>query len=185
MLMTENFPIGLNVDWSPASKVSITDHYLRNWLLDTSSLTERIEAHCRVFSVFRLGQGRAALSENEKLSLEASSSSTHYEVREVILIADEQPWVFARSVVPETLTSGEWKHLGNRPLGKLLFNDARFERGEFEVAKITSEQLSNLPIEPASHDLYGRRSLFTQQQNKVLVAEVFLPASPVYKGFRP
>jgi len=175
-----SFPVGLDVSWSAADQMAIPNNYLRNWLLDTGSLTERIQAHCRQFEVHRIGQGIAPLSKEEKTRL--NIADTHYEIREVILLADNQPWVFARSVVPESLSSGEWRDLGNQPLGKLLFNDKRFARSGFEVAAIESKALQVLPIADVEYPLYGRRSLFTLDDKQILVAEVFLPASPVYQS---
>lgn len=138
---------------------------------------------CREFAVHRLGQGAAPLTADEIQLLQSDQSA--YEVREVILYADDKPWVFARSVIPTALTNGEWKTLGNKPLGKLLFNDQRFRRGEFEVTRIKPSALAALALDSVDFDLYGRRSLFAVHDFKVLVAEVFLPNSPVYKSFQP
>ncbi|MFC3095408.1 chorismate--pyruvate lyase family protein [Alteromonas sediminis] len=175
-----SFPVGLTVTWKPESHALVPNNYLRNWLLDTGSLTERIQSHCRQFSVYRIGQGVAPLSTEETQRLNDIDSA--YEIREVLLLADDTPWVFARSVVPVSLSTGEWRDLGSQPLGKLLFNDTRFTRGEFEVAEVPFSVLSSLPITPVSHPLYGRRSLFTLEEKQILVAEVFLPASPVYQS---
>lgn len=169
------------MDWQPADTLTNLNHYLHNWLLDTGSLTERIQSMCRQFRVHIVGQGNAPLhtSENNKLPLSESA----YHVRETVLFADDVPWVFARSVIPTLLTQGEWKTLGTSPLGKQLFNDSRFTRGEFEVANLATSQLSGVINTPTTLEtLYGRRSAFHFAGQDILVAEVFLPASPAYQG---
>lgn len=174
------FPIGLDVDWQSASTSHISDHYINNWLVDTGSLTERIQSLCRHFQVQKLGQGNAPLHQHESALL--SGKAHDYEVREVVLLADDAPWVFARSIVPKSLSKGEWRHLGSKPLGQLLFNDNRFNRSAFDIATLNTQHFSMLPIEQTQYNLYGRRSLFTLDTLQVLVAEVFLPASPVYRN---
>lgn len=176
------FPLGLDVNWQQAQSVSIGDHYLRNWLLDTGSLTERIQSLCSSFEVERLGQSLANLHQQEILALQDNKGE--YVVREVMLKADHKAWVFARSVIPLSLINGEWQSLGQQPLGKLLFNDQRFERGAFEVASIPSQHFASLGLSATEFDLLGRRSLFTLDELRVLVAEVFLPAGPMYKNFK-
>ena len=136
---------------------------------------------CRQFQVHIIGQGNAPLHDSECNKLPQPVDAYH--VRETLLLADDVPWVFARSVIPTLLTQGEWKTLGTSPLGKQLFNDKRFVRGAFEVAKMPSGQLSAVLASPTKLDyLYGRRSAFHFAGQDILVAEVFLPNSPVYQG---
>ena len=76
---------------------------------------------------------------------------------------------------------GELGTLGNQPLGKILFNDNRFVRSEFELFHCDARHplCRSLNIEP-SKGLWGRRSVFRFQTHRLMVCEVFLPDSPAY-----
>lgn len=176
----QQFPIGLDVVWQSASDVSLPDKHHQDWLVDTGSLTERITSQCSVFEVQVLGQGKVPLHLSEMTCL--TRESNQYHVREVILKADNYPWVFARSVIPESLAKGEWAALGSSPLGKVLFNDNRFVRGGFDIATIRSSHFTPCckNINP-NINLFGRRSVFHYASTAILVAEVFLPESPIYR----
>ena len=101
-------------------------------------------------------------------------------VREVLLQNGGTPWVFARSVIPVVLMETEFNQLGSQPLGKRLFNDDRFERGAFELCKVGNSSFAG----DTGVTLLGRRSCFHYRQHALLVAELFLPASPVYQTER-
>ena len=178
--VSPEFPVGLDVNWAPSDQVALSDPYLKNWLLDTGSLTERVQSLCRHFSLEKLGQGRQGLHHSEQALLNAATDSD-WQVREVLLCADGEPWVYARSVIPQTLIDDELANLGTQPLGKRLFNDARFARSDFELCQATPEALSRLNMDIAD-TLWGRRSLFSFQGSRMIVAEVFLPGAPAYES---
>lgn len=170
-----HFPVGLDVQWTQPELVELNDPYLKNWLLDTGSLTERVQSHCHHFSLALLGQGTVALEDSEKLLLQGNSDSD-YQVREVLLCDNSSPWIFARSVIPQDLIAAELANLGQEPLGKRLFNDKRFIRSGFEVCCLLAEDLGI----NSKQQLWGRRSMFTLGKHNLIVAEIFLPHAPVY-----
>ncbi|WP_245953278.1 chorismate--pyruvate lyase family protein [Alteromonas aestuariivivens] len=174
--MPEEFPVGLDADWQAPGSVKIDCPYLKNWLLDTGSLTERLQSLCRHFELKLIGQKKQPLHTSEANWLN-SSVPGEYQVREVVLMGDGAPWVFARSVIPEALIQSELGGLGCQPLGQRLFNDPRFRRGGFEVCRIPAQQWLNTQ-QPET--LWGRRSRFYFDNLSMIVAEVFLPAAPVY-----
>lgn len=178
--VSPEFPVGLDVQWKPSEQVALPDPYLKNWLLDTGSLTERVQSLCRHFALEKLGQGNEPLHESEQALLDASDDS-HWQIREVLLCADGEPWVYARSVIPQSLIDDELANLGTQPLGKRLFNDSRFARSDFELCQATPETLSRLNLDIAD-TLWGRRSLFSFQGSRMIVAEVFLPGAPAYES---
>lgn len=180
MEVTFPFAHGVSVHWVPSDQVAISNPTLRRWLLDTGSLTERLQQHCTDFAVHKIGQGKAPLHANEQRWL-PSGKSHHWQVREVLLCADNMPWVFARSVLPETLLQGELANLGTQPLGKRLFNDTRFIRSEFELCQIPPAAFHFGADTGASHTLWGRRSRFHLNEDYIIVAEVFLAGSPAYQ----
>lgn len=108
--------------------------------------------------------------------------STDWQVREVILWGENRPWVFARSIIPEALCSGDLANLGNQPLGKVIFNDPRFIRLPFQVGKLLQPDslLQDLDIQAVA-ELWGRRSVFHFEQTEMMVAEIFLPDAPAYR----
>lgn len=180
------FPLGIDAKWSSPAHIDIPDAYLKNWLLDTGSLTERLQSHCREFQVSVLGQRQAALTLEEQQQL--GLAKPHYDeadwqVREVILLGENQPWVFARSIIPRSLCQSDFANLGNKPLGQLIFNDERFKRSPFQVAHLSkpASLLMTLGFAKAEQ-LWGRRSVFALQDMKMMVAEVFLPEAPAYKN---
>ncbi len=152
------------------------------WLLDPSSLTRRLQQACGGgfgVQVVRQHWELPLLSEARVLGIKAGR---HVLVREVRLMCGTQPWVFARTVIPATTLTGPQRrlgHLGERPLGGLLFSDPSMRRGELEVARIVRGQplftLATAAQPLADHAIWGRRSLFYLRDKPLLVCEMFLP----------
>lgn len=177
MSFNATFPVGLPVTWLNPQGVDISDGCLKDWLLDTGSLTERVQSQCTHFSLELLGQKPLAPHNNE-LAILAGNETSHYQVREILLCGDNQPWVFARSVIPQSFVDAELSNLGREPLGKRIFNDSRFVRSTFEICSLDAHELGF----GKSATLWGRRSKFTLGQQSMIVAEIFLPNSPAYNA---
>lgn len=118
---------------------------------------------------------------NERILL-GMRDSDYGMVRQVQLLCNRQPWIFARTVIPGTTLSGTQRrlaHLGNKPLGALLFADKSVERGRLEVACITPGQaiydIATRDLKNADKPLWGRRSIFYRDDKPLLVSEIFLP----------
>lgn len=99
-------------------------------------------------------------------------------VREVLLICQGRPWVFARTVMPRTTASRAGRYLtklGTRPLGEALFRDSRVKRG----------QLTATPVKISDHSGtysgWGRYSQFYINSDPLLVSEYFLSEYPGYR----
>ena len=104
-------------------------------------------------------------------------------VRQVQLLCEGTPWVFARTVVPVSTLSGAQRQLarlGNRPLGAFLFADPGMQRGPVELACIRKGQAmfseASLGLKQKPAEVWGRRSVFRVGGKPLLVAELFLPA---------
>ncbi|MBT3135218.1 chorismate lyase [Alteromonas sp. ALT199] len=175
MSFNATFPVGLAVDWQAPSGITIPNAQLKNWLLDTGSLTERVQSLSEHFSLELIGQRTQTPHDNE-LALLHGNGNTSYQAREILLCGNHQPWVFARSIIPQAFVDSELSDLGREPLGKRLFNDTRFTRSEFQLC---IAQASKFGIK-GNQTLWGRRSLFTLDSYSMIVAEVFLPHSPAY-----
>jgi len=155
---------------------------LRDWLLDDGSLTDRLRKGCGGrFGVRVLSEGwrRPRLDEARALAL---SPAVMAWVREVQLLCDGEPRVFARTVAPVTTLTGAQRQLvslGNRPLGAFLFADPGMRRSAVELSCIHpgeamfAEAAGGLNPEPAC--IWGRRSVFRVGGKPLLVTEVFLP----------
>lgn len=107
-------------------------------------------------------------------------------IREVQLLCDHQPWVFARTLIPAETLRGRGQRLtrlGTRPLGEVLFADPGVRRGPVEIARIAASQRLHqwaFADRAESPDaIWGRRSLFWIAKHPLLVCEIFLPDLPV------
>ena len=173
--------------WHEASRLhrrEIPEIALRR-LLDPASLTRRIQAACPgCFRVQVLAQGWARPQHNEARALGMRDGSWGF-VREVHLLCDDKPWVYARTVIPRTTLTGPCRrltHLKSRPLGAVLFADPSMRRGPVEIARLTPcdklypAALRHLSEQPQM--IWGRRSLFTLSGKPLLVSEIFLPSIP-------
>lgn len=154
----------------------------RHWLTDQGSLTRRIQARCRAFSVRHVTQrfGKSVQDEAECTGLQPRQYAL---LREVFLYCGETPVVFAHSVLPKSSLRGAWYglgNLGNKPLGAALFSTPRIKRTPLEFKKLSPRHplyhraCRLLPHKPAH--LWARRSLFHLHGKPILVTEVFLPA---------
>ncbi len=148
-----------------------------HWLLNEGSLTDQlVNAAGGNFRVQRLRQGwqQPLLSEQRLLKLPNRQWAL---VREVLLICFDQPWVYARSIIPQTTLHGSLRHLRrlqNESLGSLIFRQPGLQRSQFELALLPSMSpyidVSVRQAEPA----WARRSLFIIAGKPLSVSEVFL-----------
>lgn len=154
---------------------------LRSWLLDDGSLTAKlVKLSHGEFRVQVLQQAYARASRSEALALGIGFHEQCL-IREVILRGHNQPWVFARSVLPISSLSGSLRHLrkqGTRPLGAFLFSQPHLKRSPIALSLISRHHaylpeslLGNTPV-------WGRRSIFSIDDKPLLVSEVFLPDFP-------
>lgn len=141
----------------------------RSWLTDKGSLTQRlIKRSSGNFRVEVTRQGWFRPTSNESIALGMRSRQFAL-IREVQLIGNDQPWVYARSIIPATTLTGSQRQLrmlGNRSLGSLLFSDPTMRRGPLQVSQLTLKD---------QRQVWARRSLFYLSEKPLLVCEVFLP----------
>ena len=167
---------------------------LRHYLIDNGSLTRRLQVQSEQFLVkpVLLHQAKAQADESALLGLQ-SQQNAH--LREVLLLCNHVPVVFAHSVLPDSSLRGQWRgltRLGNQPLGATLFSNPKVQRTALTYKKInrghrlykrivqlnnTNAMLLDLARFPV---LWARRSVFSLKQSgmgcaQILVTEVFLP----------
>jgi len=184
------FPVTLPVQWQSPIHCEINKGIL-DWLLDPNSLTARLKQNCQTFHVEVLGQ------HIEPCTLDEANCNVSVGedvlIREVLLYCDNIPQVFARSLLPlASLTGAEQQlaHLGDQPLGQVIFSNPSLERKNIEIARFDHKS----PVAQLAHSLglnfdvesnpaqvmWGRRSTFLLHNKPFIVAEVFLPNAIAY-----
>ena len=154
---------------SEAETDAITDEN-RLWLTDTGSLTARLKAlfHGN-FQVDVLFQDWDQPT-SEECAFLAIPLHEKASIREVLLVCEGIPMVFARSILPETSLTGKNQKLlslKNKPLGEFIFAQPDLKRGPIEITRTTDLH---------GQMVWGRRSRFTLDQKPLSVCEYFLPA---------
>ena len=157
---------------------------LRDWLVSPGSLTARLRAHCLCFDVRLLRQASAVCLADQSADIGLARPGRVVE-REVLLMCDGLPVVYAQTVVPAGRSSADWPFfnaLGCRSLGSALFHDPRIARGEMQHARLSARHplmqraLAALPVRDAAPMLHARRCLYRRRRGLLLVTELFLPA---------
>ena len=152
----------------------------RKWLIDNGSLTARLKARYTDFAVqpVLLKNVKSFTDEAALLGLKASQNAL---IREVMLIGNKQPVVFAHSVLPHASLRGAWKRfgkLGNKPLGAALFANPKVKRTPLEYKKLSRHHPISMGLaehmQASPQALWARRSVFSLNCAKILVTEVFL-----------
>lgn len=156
---------------------------LRQWLTDRTSLTMKLMARCGQFRVQALCQERAASLADEYAAV-GLARRTSVPTREVLLRCDDQPVVFAHTIMAMSANASDWPSfgkLGQRPLGFTLFGDPRVARGALEYARVRGQHplarraCAAISAEWIDMPLYARRRVFRRNNGLLLVTELFLP----------
>ena len=157
---------------------------LRDWLLAPGSLTARLRAHCLRFDVRVLRQA-SALCVSDQAAAVGLARPLRVQEREVLLLCDGLPVVYAQTVLPAGRSSADWPFfhaLGSRSLGSALFCDPAIVRGALQHARLSARHplarraLAALPSADPGATLHARRCLYRRRRGLLLVTELFLPA---------
>jgi chorismate--pyruvate lyase len=162
---------------------------LKPWLLDTGSLTQRLITSCDgAFCVRVLNQhwARPHINESQRLRMPANEYAL---IREVHLLCDGEPWVFARTVIPPHTLRGPLRRLArlqNKSLGAVLFANKAIVRTGLEIAHIDKDRqiykLATGHLPQTTQPIWGRRSVFSLHRRSLLVSEIFLPQIGDYRA---
>ena len=158
------------------------------WLQIDGSLSARIASVSGQLTVRVLRQGPVRLQPAEAQRLRCPAGAGAHG-REVILLADGMPVVYARSVLQAVHARGAWKSirgLGSRALADLLFGLPAAQRSGFEFARFAPGSGLAAGVHrrwrEAAGGGWGRRevwarcSVFTRRGARLLVTECFAPA---------
>ncbi len=155
---------------------------LRPWLLERGSLTARLKGRYADFSVQLAHEAWCKPHADEKGLLRLPRAMRAW-VREVWLIGDGQPRVFAHSVIARADLRGPWyglRKMGRLPLGAALFANPEVTRGALHFRQLNASHplhktvAASFPVSKQQR-LWARRSLFCLGRHHLLVTEVFLP----------
>ena len=158
---------------------------VRQRLLNRGSLTKTIIQRCSGrFRVEVVRQGFTPIHQCERqlLGLHGGAIAN---TRAVLLHCDEQPWVFAHTVIPHYAlrrTLRRLTQLGNRSLGTVLHSSRQMSRDVVQYARFDSHhwlfQQATAGLSSRPSHLWGRRILYRIDGDPLLVNELFLPHFP-------
>jgi len=153
---------------------------LQNWLIDTGSLTARLQLHYKQFAVKPVAVKYSKAITDETAFLHLPTHKTAL-IREVLLMGNHQPVVFAHSVLPIASLRGAWHglgSLGSKPLGATLFANPKVKRTPLEYKKLPRQHPIIMRVaghmQTTPKALWARRSIFSLNCARILVTEVFL-----------
>ncbi len=174
-------------------KKPIQANKLQLWLIDKGSLTARLQQHFSKFAVQPIAVEYDKLTQDEATLLHQPSYQIAL-IREVLLMGNNQPVVFAHSVLPRASLRGAWNalgRLGNQPLGAILFANPKVKRTTLSYIKLTPNHalyqhatrhlMPNVDTSKPRY-LWARRSIFSLSCANIMVTEVFLPQLLVTKS---
>ena len=153
---------------------------LQSWLYEPGSLTKRLRGiYGRDFGVKVLYQRwqPAFIDECRLLGVRPGAFQL---IREVLLYAHQQPLILARTVLPTAtikIAQRNLSHLGNRPLGEVIFAYPDLERRRHQLSNAETGLWSaavKSELQPPA-EIWGRRTLYAIHKQPLLVAEFFLP----------
>ena len=151
--------------WMSETKyLEVQNNEILSWLNEPGSITSRIKS----FSDFNLkllrdGPGEVNAAEDDLII----SNYEENNIREVVLYSDEEPLIYAKSIIPlETikLGLGVLGSLKENPLGDILFSNPEIKKKYMLFAKFES----NKKI------FYGRKGIYTVKGFPFSVCEIFL-----------
>ena len=163
-------------------KKPFSSHALKPWLINSNSLTKRLQKRYKLFVVKPIFIKFAKPFQEESFLL-CSPTYKQSLIREVLLMGNNNAVVFAHSVLPRASLRGLWNGLsriGNQSLGETLFANPTIKRQCLTYKKLAHHHplsmrlAKHLQQQPAA--LWARRSIFVLNGAKILVTEVFLPS---------
>ncbi len=159
------------IEWQAPQQFLFPTPTAQRWLLEQGSLSELFAQYCQHFSVeltFNQPIEAGLLSAQESQLLKPESCL----LRQVVLQGDGQPWALGRTLIPLSVNDDEFdlSQQGSTPLGVTIFAAQHVRRDALQVGRV---------LTPAG-DLLARRSRLWMNDKPMLVAELFLPAAPIY-----
>ena len=152
----------------------------QSWIYEAGSLTQRLRdqygSSVAVKVLFHRWK-KPFLSEQRLLKTPYRRACL---IREVLLHVDDTPLILARTILPEKtirVAHRNLSHLGNRPLGEVIFSYPKLERWAMQLTQIQpSLWQDNVAKENhINQPVWGRRTIYAIHHQPMLVSEFFLP----------
>ncbi len=155
---------------------------VHSWIYEKGSLTRRLrKVYGSSFAVEILFHRwkPAFLGECNLLGLPHQQYNL---VREVLLHANGRPLILARTILPEhtiKVAKRNLSHLGTRPLGEVIFSYPKLERLDLNITNVQHSLWREELIEKVNigQHVWGRRTVYAIQKQKMLVSEFFMPGA--------
>ena len=152
--------------WISFKKMSIllVNENIKSWLIEKGPITKRIKSE-ESFKLNLIKDEISAVDDSEKKFLEESSDKI--KVREVILMGNNIPRVYAKSLIPiRTIENGFSRlgKLGTKPLGDILFEKEIFKKTDVVYAQFQDKDSI----------FWGRKTKYIVKNMPLSVMEVFL-----------
>ena len=152
--------------WISFEKMTIllANENIKSWLIEKGPITKRIKSE-ESFKLNLIKDEISAVDDSEKKFLEESSDKI--KVREVILMGNNIPRVYAKSLIPiRTIENGFSRlgELGTKPLGDILFEKEIFKKTNVVYAQFQDQDSI----------FWGRKTKYIVKNMPLSVMEVFL-----------
>ena len=149
---------------SETKSLEVQNNEILSWLNEPGSITSRIKS----FSDFKLellrdGPGEVDAADDDLIIANYKENN----IREVLLYSDEEPLIYAKSIIPlETirLGLGVLGNLKENPLGDILFSNPEIKKEYMLFSK----------FELNKKIFYGRKGIYTVRGFPFSVCEIFL-----------
>ena len=145
-------------------EVMLSDEEIKSWLLEKGPITKRIKLN-HIFELNLIRDEVDQINQDDKVFLDNIEGDI--KVREVILLGNGNPLVYAKSHIPIfTINDGLKKlgQLGSKPLGDILFEKNIFNKIEV-VYSTFSDEISIF---------WGRKTKYLVKSLPFSVMEIFL-----------
>ena len=152
--------------WISFKKMTIllANENIKSWLIEKGPITKRIKSK-ESFKLNLIKDEISAVDDSEKKFLEETSDKI--KVREVILLGNNIPRVYAKSLIPiRTIENGFSRlgELGTKPLGDILFEKEIFKKTDVVYAQFQDQDSI----------FWGRKTKYIVKNMPLSVMEVFL-----------
>lgn len=175
---SQHFHIFTQIDWQQVQSFTFADTFDPSWLQEQGSLSRLFSKQCNELTAHLVTQrilSSDLLTDFQSAMLfSPDAPAEECLLREVVLTADNTPWLLGSTLIPRSSLSDEQFDLtmqGEVPLGLTVFQAEQVARDGLHLGKINCEL----------GDLAARSSRLWMNQKPMLVAELFLPPSPIYR----
>ena len=155
---------------------------VQSWVYEKNSLTRRLRYYYGNTVTVEILFHRWKPAFRSECKLLGLPHQQYNLIREVLLHADGKPLILARTILPEKtikIAKRNLSHLGNRPLGEVIFSYPKLERIALNITSVkknlwTKKLANKIPIKK---DIWGRRTVYAIHKQQLLVSEFFMPGA--------